>query len=59
MAVTLIHLVEVVVVLVAIDDFGLEVMEVEVERLHQEVTQGQVEQSLEEVVEVEKDLHRH
>ena len=53
-AVTLIHLVEVVVV--AIDDF---VLEVEVERPHQEVAQGQVGQSLEEEVVVEEDLHRH
>ena len=56
-AVTLIHLVEVVVV--AIDDFVLEVVEAEVESLHQEVAPEQVGQSLEEVVEVEEDLHRH
>ena len=55
-AVTLIHLVEVVVVVVvvAIDDFVLEV-----ENLHQQVAQEQVGQSLQEVVEVEEDLHRH
>ena len=57
-AVTLIHLVEVVVV-VAIDDFVLEVVEAEVESPHQEVAQEQVGQSLEEVVVVEEDLRRH
>jgi len=55
-AVTLIHLVAVVVV-VAIDDFVLE--EVEVESPHQGVAQEQVGQSLEEVVEVEEGNHRH
>ena len=49
-AVTLIHLVEVVVVVVSIDDFVLEVVE---------VAQEQVGQSLQEVVEVEEDLHCH
>ena len=57
-AVTLIHLVEVEVV-VAIDDFVLEVVEAEVESLHQEVAPEQVGQSLEEVVVVEEDLRRH
>ena len=59
MAVTLIHLLEVEVVVVAIDDFVLEVVEVEVESPHQEVAQEQVGQSLEEVVVVEEDLRRH
>ena len=58
-AVTLIHLVEVVVVVVSIDDFVLEVVEVGVENRHQEVAQGEVGQSLQEVVEVEEDLHCH